>query len=127
MCRHPKESLSLKQLTLKTVALVALTSSDRAQSLHALREDNAHITPEGLTFVIPSILKHTKRGSPASKIVCVSWDAPELNVADYVLFYMSKTLKYRIKAWNKNQEEVKQLFLSYRTGQHLGPNIQSIQ
>ena len=36
---HPKESLSLKQLTLKTVALVALTSSDRAQSIHTLRVD----------------------------------------------------------------------------------------
>ena len=113
---HPKESLSLKQLTLKTVALVALTSSDRAQSLHALRVDHAHVSPEGLTFVIPTILKHSKRGSPASKVVCVTWDAPELNVADYVLYYMSKTLKFRLKAWNKNKEEVKQLFLSYRTG-----------
>ena len=113
---HPKESLSLKQLTLKTVALVALTSSDRAQSLHALRVDQAHVSPEGLVFVIPSILKHTRRGSPASKIVCVSWDAPELNVEDYVLYYMSKTLKYRLKAWKKNKVDVKQLFLSYRTG-----------
>ena len=34
---HPPASLSLKELTLKTVALVALTSSDRAQTLHALR------------------------------------------------------------------------------------------
>ena len=113
---HPKESLSLKHLTLKTVALVALTSSDRAQSLHALRVDLAHISPEGLVFVIPSILKHTRRGSPASKIVCVSWDAPELNVEDYVLFYMAKTLKYRLKAWKKDKKDVKQLFLSYRTG-----------
>ena len=98
---HPKESLSLKQLTLKTVALVALTSSDRAQSLHALRVDQAHFSTEGLVFVIPSILKHTRRGSPASKIVCVSWDAPELNVEDYFLYYMSNTLKYHLKSMEK--------------------------
>ena len=113
---HPKEALSLKQLTLKTVALVALTSSDRAQSIHALRVDYAQFTNEGLVFVIPSRLKHTRRNSPPSKIVCVKWDAPELNVEDYVLFYMQKTFKYRLKSWNKNKEESKQLFLSHRTG-----------
>ena len=113
---HPKESLSLKQLTLKTVALVALTSSDRAQSLHALQVDQAHFTPEGLVFVIKKLLKHSRRGSPTSKIVCVKWDAPELDVADYVLFYMQKTLKYRYIAWDKRKKDIKQLFLSYRNG-----------
>ena len=98
---HPKESLSLKQLTLKNVALVALTSSDRAQSLHALRVDQTLPSPEGLVFVIPSILQHSRRGSLDSKIVCMSWDTPELNVEDYVLFYMSKTLKYSPKSMEK--------------------------
>ena len=113
---HPKESLSLKQLTLKTVALVALTSSDRAQTIHALRVDFTQFSDEGLVFVIPSILKHSKRGSPPTKVVCVKWDAPELNVEDYVLYYMQKTFKYRLKSWNKNKEDSKQLFLSHRTG-----------
>ena len=113
---HPKESLTLKQLTLKSVTLVALTSSDRAQTLHALRVDQAHVSAEGLVFVVPSVLKHSRRGSPATKVVCVEWDAPELNVADYVLYYMRKTLKYRLKAWNTNKEDIKQLFLSHRTG-----------
>ena len=79
---HPKVSLSMKRLTLKTVALVALTSSDRAQTLHALRVDNVHVSPEGLVFVVPSILKHTRQGSQAAKVTCMEWDAPELNVAD---------------------------------------------
>ena len=34
----------LKQLTLKTVALVALTSSDRAQIIHALRADSGYVS-----------------------------------------------------------------------------------
>ena len=113
---HPKESLTLKQLTLKCVTLVALTSSDRAQTLHALRVDQTHVSTEGLVFVVPSVLKHSRRGSPATKVVCVEWDAPELNVAEYVLFYMSKTLKYRLKAYNDTGTDIKQLFLSHRTG-----------
>ena len=113
---HPKESLSLKRLTLKTVALVALTSSDRAQSLHALRVDKAEFTPDGLVFVIDTVLKHSRRGSPATVVKCVEWDAPELNVCDYVLFYMNKTLKYRVREWNRNKIDIKQLFLSHLTG-----------
>ena len=74
------------------------------------------MSAEGLVFVIPSILKHSRRGSPASKVICVEWDAPELNVADYVLFYMDKTLKFHLQAWNKRKEDIKQLFLSHRTG-----------
>ena len=94
-------------MTLKTVSLVALTSSDRAQTIHALRTDSVHVSSEGLEFVVPSVLKHSRRGSPATKVVCVSWDAPELNVADYVLFYMNKTLKYRVRSWNKDKTDVK--------------------
>ena len=113
---HPKEALTLKQLTLKTVTLVALTSSDRAQTLEALRVDKVHISSEGVVFIVDSILKHTRPGSPVTKVVCVEWDAPELNVADYVLYYMKRTLKYRLKAWNKDKKDIKQLFLSHRTG-----------
>ena len=94
-------SLSKKQLTLKNVALVALTSSDRAQNLHALQVDQILPSHEALVFVIPSILQHSRRGSLESKIVCMSWDSPELNVEDYVLFYMSNTLKYSPKNMEK--------------------------
>ena len=113
---HPKESLTLKQLTLKTVALVALTSSDRAQTIHALRKDQMETSDEGLVFIVTSLLKHTRRGAPATKVVCVEWDAPELNVAEYVLYYLKKTLKFRMKAWRKDHVDVHQLFLSHRTG-----------
>ena len=113
---HPKESLTFKQLTLKTVMLVALTSSDRAQTLHALRRDQVEVTDDGLEFVILSHLKHTRPGSQATKVVCVEWDAPELNVADYVLYYMQRTLRFRRKAWSVEGKEVNQLFLSHRTG-----------
>ena len=54
---HPPDALTLKQLTLKTVALIALTSSDRAQTLHALRVDRFSVTSQGLEFVIFEVLK----------------------------------------------------------------------
>ena len=69
---HPPSSLSIKQLTLKTVMLIALTSSDRAQTIHALRVDRVASTPQGLEFVVFDILKTTKRGRPAKVIKCVS-------------------------------------------------------
>ena len=41
----------------------------------------------------------------------MSWDSPELNVEDYVLFYMSNTIKYSPKNMEKkNKENIKQLF-----------------
>ena len=93
---YPYSGMTMKQLTLKTVMLVALTSSDRAQTLHALRTDQVESTEDGLVFVVFSRLKHTRPGSPATTVTCVEWDAPELNIADYILYYMQRTLKVRI-------------------------------
>ena len=59
---HPPSALSLKKLTLKTVVLIALTSSDRAQTIHALRVDRVTATPQGLDFVIFDPLKTSRRG-----------------------------------------------------------------
>ena len=96
--------------------LVALTSSDRAQTLHAFCTDQIDNTEDGLVFVIYSPLKHTRPGSPATTVTCVEWDAPELNVAQYVLYYMQRTLKFRRKAWRIHEKDEKQLFLSHRMG-----------
>ena len=113
---HPPSSLSLKQLTLKTVMLIALTSSDRAQTIHALRVDRVSSTPEGLEFVIFDILKTTRRGHPAKVVKCVSWDAEELDVAYYVQKYMDITIATRWRAFNKGLGKPTQLFLSHKTG-----------
>ena len=113
---HPPSSLTLKQLTLKTVALVALTSSDRSQTLQALRVDRVAATPQGLEFVIFDVLKTSRRGRPARVVKCVSWDAPELDVAHYVMKYIDKTLPLRLKAYRKGLGKPNQLFLSFQTG-----------
>ena len=113
---HPPENLSLKQLTLKTVSLIALTASDRAQTIHSIDIDHIHFGSKGLECHIPTILKHSRRGRPARTILCVSWDAPELDVCEYVNIYLRKTFKFRLKAVRLGKEKPTQLFLSHRTG-----------
>ena len=113
---HPPASLSLKQLTLKTVALVALTCSDRAQTLQALRVDRVSSTPQGLEFVVFDRLKTSRRGRPARVVKCVSWDAPELDVATYVHRYIDRTLTLRLRAYRKGLGKPTQLFLSHKSG-----------
>ena len=121
---HPHSGLSLKQLTLKTVSLIALTSSDRAQTIHALDIHNLNYVAQGLEFNIPSILKHSRKGRPSRRVLCVEWDAPELNVCKYVEAYIAKTFKFRLKAVNMGKEKP-HLFLKFnlKGSQHKAGNI----
>ena len=112
---HPPSTLSTKKLTLKTVALVALTSCDRAQTIHALSVEDVHVSAHGVEFVVRDVLKTSKRGRPARVVECVSWDEPSLNVCDYVLAYMNRVLIFRCKAVRAGLPKPSQLFLSHRT------------
>ena len=113
---HPPSSLSLKQLTLKTVALVALTASDRAQTIHALRADMIESTPNGLEIVVLDRLKTSRRGHPPRVVTCVSWSDPALDVALYVHKYLDRVFKFRVRAVLSGSEKPVQLFLSHASG-----------
>ena len=113
---HPAKSLDMKQLTLKTVSLVALTSCDRAQTLHLLSVEQVHISAHGIEFVVPNILKTSKKGKPARVVSCVSWDDDRLNVCKYVHAYIDRTFKFRVRAVKRGYPKPSQLFLSHRTG-----------
>lgn len=113
---HPPEDLTLKQLTLKTVALIALTSSDRAQTIHSIDIDHIHFGSKGLECHIPVLLKNSRRGKPARTVLCVEWDAPELDVCNYVMAYLGRTFKFRLKAVRLGKDKPSKLFLSHRTG-----------
>ena len=113
---HPPSSLSTKLLTLKTVSLIALTSCDRAQTLHALSVEKVHISANGVVFVVPSVLKTSKRGKPAQTVECVSWDEDSLDVCSYVHAYINRTFMFRWRAVQKGFEKPTQFFLSHRTG-----------
>jgi hypothetical protein len=112
---HPPATLSMKQLTLKTVALLALSSSDRGQTLHAINIEQTDIADNTVMFIINSRLKTTRRVLKPKIVKCVNTDSPTFNVCDYILYYMNKTLGYRVAEVAKGRPKPTQLFLSWAT------------
>ena len=116
---HPPASLTIKQLTQKTLVLVAITSSDRAQTLEAIDIEISEITHQGIFFPIYTLLKGSKKNRPVRVVKCVRFDDPALDVSDYVVAYLQRSLKFRVKAVSKGLQKPKNLFLSYSTGKPL--------
>ena len=68
---HPVAGLSLKLLTLKLKALLALVTAQRAQTLVALDTTYMSITPNTITFVAAAMLKTSKPSKdPLQLIIC---------------------------------------------------------
>ena len=61
------EDLSLKDLTLKTVMLLALTRPSRSADLHSLDISHVRSSPEGITFLPSKPAKQTKAGKVAKE------------------------------------------------------------
>lgn len=112
---HPPSILTLKQLTLKTLALVALSSSDRGQTIHAMNIEHTAMSEDGIQFIITNRLKHTRRVQKPKIIKCIVSDIPSLNVCDYVTYYMNKTFNIRAQHVAEGREKPTQLFLSWAT------------
>ena len=102
---HPFSELSLKQLTLKTISLIALTSSDRGQTIHLASVNNMKIYPNKIDFIIRDKVKNTRKILKPSIITCVSSPIQELDVASYVTQYIERTKEFR--------DEKGQLFISW--------------
>ena len=105
-------SLSLKQLTLKTVALIALTSSNRGQSIHLADISKMTVTKDYVTFIINNRIKTTKRVLKPTYIKCPSSSIEELDVAKYVAHYIETTKALREKTSTK-------LFISWKTNREI--------
>ena len=102
----PLSSLDLKSLTLKTIALLALTTSDRGQTLHLISTKNISISDSKLKFVINEKTKTTRKFLKPQIISCVSSSVPELDVAEHVKTYLERTSPFR---------EDTNFFLSWKT------------
>ena len=109
------DAITIKQLTIKTLALIALSSSDRGQTLHLLNIDNITKTEDGLSFVIYQKLKHTRKSIKPKVVECVTHDNDSLNVANYVTEYMERTSPWREDIEQAGSPKPKQLFLSWAT------------
>ena len=119
---HPISSLSLKQLTLKTIALIALSSSDRGQTLHLMDIERTHISNDGIEFVIKDRIKTTRRDLKPHIVKCIKTDDPALDVCDYTLAYMNRTLTLRAKAVEDGLPKPTKLFMSWASKKPVAKN-----
>ena len=103
---HPIESLSMKQLTLKTIALLALTSSDRGQTIHLTKISNMTMDGDEIKFVIKDRIKTTRRVLKPKIVNVISCELEELNVLNYVKKYIEMTEEHR---------QSDQLFISWKS------------
>ena len=105
---HLVDQLSLKQLTMKTLALIAITTSERGQTLYLMNIKKMHISDNRFSFIMTNKLKTTKRALKPKIVKCVNCSDPTLDVCAYVKSYMLETSKFR----NENHND---LFLSWAT------------
>ena len=63
-----------------------------------------------------TLLKTIRKNKPVTVVKCVKWQDPALDVCDYVIAYLNKTLRYRLRAVAKGRPKPRQLFLSAYTG-----------
>jgi hypothetical protein len=112
---HPIHNLTLRQLTLKTAALLALTTSDRGQTIHLLNIENTAISDNGISFVIFDKLKTTRRVLKPKVVECTNSEIPSLNVAEYLTAYLNKTFTLRAAQVRQGNPKPTQLFLSWAT------------
>lgn len=105
---YPLEELSLKDLTLKLIALVALATAARAQSLSALdlkfmyKNEKEDI----IVFQIRELLKTSRPGTSLPNIILRKFDKPQICVVRTLLHYISRT---------KDVRKSSSLFISYVT------------
>ena len=107
----------MKQLTLKTCMLIALSSSDGAQTIQQIRCDQCVRTAKGIEFPIFSKLKTSRHLRRPRVVVCPKWPDPALDVERCVTDYMARsvTLRYRVVSKLKLPKPT-QLFISFKSG-----------
>ena len=104
----PSEHLSLKNLSLKLVVLMALTSANRSSDLHALDLKFRRYTPEGVIFVLPTLTKTRRSGCLKEYFYC-KFNEENLCPVHTLQFYEQRTESLRIKTSNENR-----LFISFQ-------------
>ena len=102
----PPEKLSLKNLTLKVVMLMALLSGQRCQTLHTFSIDFMQISSDKCVFFLNSLLKTSR---PGKHLTYVEFQAYALDVSLCVVKHVQQYLKHT----DILRGDVKQFFISY--------------
>lgn len=105
---YPLAALTRKQLTLKTVALMALVSAQRSQTLAALNINSMTCFEKEIQFCVMDILKTSR---PGRSSIVVSFKAFDENEA----LCVCRTLKEYIKMTEESRTHLNtsRLFISY--------------
>ncbi len=103
----PANSLSLKQLSLKLVMLIALSTAQRSQTIHKLRLENLYYKGSAAYFRITDLIKQSRPGKSGLTVRLEAYPVDRrLCVVTYLKHYINQTRKLR------GQET--QLFISFK-------------
>ena len=105
----PLDKLSLKMLTLKTVALIALATAPRAQTLVSLNINNMFVEQQAVVFYFSNFLKTTRDGHKFS-LTIEHFNDEDLCAMHTLLKYLEFTANSRIG---------ENVFISYVTSKHV--------
>jgi len=95
---HPPEKISLKELTLKVAMLLAILSSHRCQTLHALQTEHMIVTDSKVVFVVKSLLKTSRPGQKETHIELMAYNNDKsLCPVQSISAYLLKTKDMRVK------------------------------
>lgn len=102
----PLHQLSLKLLTLKLTALIALASAPRAQTIISLSLDCMSVSSSKIQFMFKNLLKTSQPGKSSYTLSLPHYEDEKVCVMHTLLFYVEKT---------KTLRESQQLLISYCT------------
>ena len=93
---YPNRQLSLKELTLKLVTLLALCTGQRLQTIQKLNTDNMTLKENKCSFIITEKLKHTRKGHHLKPIELSAYPHDkDLCVIHTLHEYIEKTTVHR--------------------------------
>lgn len=94
--QHPVSKLSLKELTMKVVSLLAILSGQRCQTLKALNITNVLLSDDKCVFYIVELLKTSKPGKHFGRLELLAYKPDDsLCIVKCVKSYLEKTDKIR--------------------------------
>ena len=114
------DSLSFKELTLKTVMLMALANADRALDLHLLDIRYMQQKRDTVKFVVAGLSKTRRSGTPQRVEYASFMDKPKLCPVKALCAYIDQTK-------DKYAEKEYKLFLALHEEPHLSVSTGTIQ
>ena len=93
----PPEKLTLRQLTLKVVTLIALITGQRCQTIHCMDLNSMQKTNDRFRFIIESMIKTTKPGSLQPVLILPMFTHDDKRcIYKFLVEYLNRTANLRL-------------------------------